>query len=212
MKWNNHKELEGKHAFLGASNYHWLNWDDSIFEVRYYSQFAQIIGTTIHELAHKCIMNRIKINKHDIHMVQLALDEAFVPRDAYDPGDILDTLIPFVNDAIGFHMSSEIILYYNQYLFGTTDAIVYNEKDRLLRIHDLKTGTTPARMEQLYIYAAFFCLEYKIDPLKIKYETRLYQGLDVLIDTPDPDIIYQITELMKKRSAQILGYLEREGK
>ena len=35
MQWNDHHQLEGKHAFLGASNFHWVNWTDSIFENRY---------------------------------------------------------------------------------------------------------------------------------------------------------------------------------
>jgi hypothetical protein len=26
--WQDHKELAGKHAFLGGSNYHWLGDDD----------------------------------------------------------------------------------------------------------------------------------------------------------------------------------------
>ena len=159
MQWNDHHQLEGKHAFFGASNFHWVNWTDSIFENRYYGQFSTIIGTTIHELAHDCILNRTKINKHDKHLVELSLYHAFVPKDAYDPNAILENLIPFVNDAIGYHMSSEILLYYNSYCFGTCDAILFNEKDKILRIHDLKTGTTTAHFEQLLIYAALFCLE-----------------------------------------------------
>lgn len=34
----------------------------------------------------------------------------------------------------------------------------------MLRIHDLKTGISPVHMDQLLIYAALFCLEYKIKP------------------------------------------------
>ena len=29
MQWNKHWDLEGQHAFLGASNYHWLNYDQN---------------------------------------------------------------------------------------------------------------------------------------------------------------------------------------
>lgn len=27
MQWNDHSRLVGQHAFLGASKYHWLNYD-----------------------------------------------------------------------------------------------------------------------------------------------------------------------------------------
>ena len=35
MKWNDHHELEGTHAFLSASQYHWLNYTDDILIDRY---------------------------------------------------------------------------------------------------------------------------------------------------------------------------------
>lgn len=212
MQWNDHHQLEGKHAFLGASNFHWVNWTDSIFENRYYSQFSTIIGTTIHELAHDCILNRTKINKHDKHLVELSLYHAFVPKDAYDPNAILENLIPFVNDAIGYHMSSEILLYYNSYCFGTCDAILFNEKDKILRIHDLKTGTTIAHFEQLLIYAALFCLEYHKNPRHFTTELRIYQNFEISVNTPDPSEIESFMELIQNRSQLISTYLEREGR
>ena len=212
MQWNDHHQLEGKHAFLGASNFHWINWTDSIFENRYYSQFSTIIGTTIHELAHDCILNRTKINKHDKHLVELSLYHAFVPKDAYDPNAILENLIPFVNDAIGYHMSSEILLYYNSYCFGTCDAILFNEKDKILRMHDLKTGTTTAHFEQLLIYAALFCLEYHKNPRHFTTELRIYQNFEISVNTPDPSEIESFMELIQNRSQLISTYLEREGR
>lgn len=27
MNWNDHSRLQGQHAFLGASKYHWINYD-----------------------------------------------------------------------------------------------------------------------------------------------------------------------------------------
>ena len=212
MQWNDHKQLEGKHAFLGASNFHWINWNDQIFENRYYSQFSTTIGTAIHALAHDCILNRTKINKHDKHLVELSLYHAFVPKDAYDPNAILENLIPFVNDAIGYHMSSEILLYYNSYCFGTCDAILFNEKDKILRIHDLKTGTTTAHFEQLLIYAALFCLEYHKNPRHFTTELRIYQNFEISVNTPDPSEIESFMELIQNRSQLISTYLEREGR
>lgn len=67
------------------------------------------------------------------------------------------TLNAYVNDAIGYKMIPEQILFYSDNCFGTADAIVF--RNGLLRIHDLKTGVIPAHMEQLEVYAALFCLE-----------------------------------------------------
>ena len=89
------------------------------------------------------------------------------------------TLNMYVNDAIGFKMVPEQILYYSDNCFGTADTIAY--RNRLLRIHDLKTGEVPAHMEQLMVYAALFCLEYKVDPSNIEMELRIYQSDDILI-------------------------------
>ena len=47
-------------------------------------------------------------------------------------------------------------------------------------------------MEQLYIYAALFCLEYGYDPLRIQIETRIYQSNKVLVSNPDPKDIISI--------------------
>lgn len=212
MQWNDHHQLEGKHAFLGASNFHWINWNDEIFENRYYGQFSTSIGTAIHALAHDCIVSRTKLTKHDTHLVDITLYHAYIPKDAYDPTLILNNLIPFVNDALGFHMSSEILLYYNAYCFGTCDAISFDEKNKTLRIHDLKTGTTPTHMEQLLIYAALFCLEYHKNPHQFNTELRIYQNFDVLIANPIADEIEHYMDLIQNRSKLIMSYLEREGK
>lgn len=213
MKWNDHKEYEGKHAFMGGSNYHWLNYDSQAFENRYYSRYSQDIGTTLHQLAHECIVNRIKINKHDIHLIEMAMNKAFIPKDAYDPNLILMNLIPFVNDAIGFHMSSEVLLFVNQFCFGTADAIGYNEIERTLRVHDYKSGSTPAKIEQCYIYIAMFCIEYKVDPRKLKLiEARIYQNCECLIDNPSADVILDIMSVIEKDISLIKIYLNREGR
>ena len=79
-------------------------------------------------------------------------------------------------------MIPEQPLFYSENCFGTADAIVF--RDDLLRIHDLKTGITPAHMEQLMIYAALFCLEYKIKPAEIEIELRLYQNNTILYHNP----------------------------
>ena len=59
----------------------------------------------------------------------------------------------------------------------------------------MKTGSTPASFKQLEIYAALFCLEYRVDPLKIQYELRIYQNDEVLIETPSGA---EIEDIMRK--------------
>ena len=212
MIWNNHKELEGKHAFLGASNYHWIGWNDQTFQEHYYNQYATQAGTAIHKLAHDCIVSRIRIGKHDKNLVDMTLYHAYVPLDCCDSSDFLNNLIPFVNDAIGFHMSSEVILYYNPECFGTTDAISFNEIEKVLRIHDLKTGAIPAHVEQLLIYAALFCLEYHKNPTQFVTELRIYQSGQVAIFNPTPEEIEKYMDLIVMRTKTIQAYLEQEGK
>ena len=98
----------------------------------------------------------------------------------------------FVNDAIGYQMTPEQPLFYSEHCFGTADAIAF--KDGLLRIHDLKTGFTPAHMEQLLVYAALFCLEYRVKPSEIDMELRLYQCDDIDICEPTVDQIAPIID------------------
>ena len=109
-------------------------------------------------------------------------------------------------------MSSEILLYYNNYCFGTCDAISFSEKERILRIHDLKTGTTTAHMEQLLIYAALFCLEYHKNPHQFKTELRIYQNFNIVVEEPDANDIETFMNLIQERSQTIMSYLEREGR
>jgi hypothetical protein len=47
-------------------------------------------------------------------------------------------------------------------------------------------------MRQLEIYAAYFCLEYKIDPEEIDIELRIYQLDEVIIHKPAPEDIRRI--------------------
>lgn len=171
MKWNNHSRdvPEGSHAFLGASKYSWLNYDEDKLLKAYNNYLAIQRGTILHSFAHDCITLKQKL-----------------PRST-------KTLNMFVNDGIGFRMQSEQPLYYSENCFGTTDCIKF--ENNLLRIHDLKTGSTPASFHQLEIYAALFCLEYSVDPFKIQYELRIYQNDEVQIESPTGDII---ADIMKK--------------
>ena len=98
----------------------------------------------------------------------------------------------YVNDAIGFRMTVEQPLFYSENCFGTADAISF--RNRLLRIHDYKSGVTPARMEQLEIYTALFCLEYKIKPVDIDIELRIYQSDEIIVHNPTAEDLVPIID------------------
>ena len=168
MNWNKHFALEGRHAFLSASQYHWLNYSEDKLKDRYYNWKAAERGTEIHAIAAKLIDMGIKLPKNH------------------------QTLNMYVNDGIGYKMTTEQILYFSENCFGTADSISF-EKD-FLRIHDLKTGVTPAHIEQLEIYAALFCLEYSIKPGEIGMELRLYQNDDKIIFEPTAEDILPIMD------------------
>ena len=102
------------------------------------------------------------------------------------------TLSSYVNDAIGFKMDTEVVLFYSERFFGTADSICF--RNGVLRIHDLKTGKTKVHMEQLMIYAALFCLEYKVKPGDIEIELRIYQNDEILYHKPTADQIVPIMD------------------
>lgn len=168
MNFVKHSELEGLHAFLGASKYHWINYTDDKIAESYKNFRATLRGTELHEFAAQCIKLGQKLPKSQ------------------------KTLNMFVNDAIGFKMTPEQPLFYSENCFGTADAICF--RDNKLRIHDLKTGITPAHMEQLEIYAALFCLEYKYKPGEIDIELRLYQNNEIIYYNPTVEDIAPIID------------------
>lgn len=203
MNWNDHFRLEGKHAFLGASKYQWLHDDDDQFLARIKASYSTTIGTILHDIARTYIKHQFKMNRNDKKSVQLTLLEKGIPRSVlnmYDFDRMFDNLAAYVNDAYGFRMDPEVVLYYSDNCFGTADAISFSERDKILRIHDYKSGTNPAHMDQLEVYAALFCHEYKKDPEKITTELAIYQNCEVLTDRPEPEEIRQIMDCMHDRS------------
>lgn len=176
MKFNDHWRQQGKHAFLGASKWNWINYDADKLLASYQNWEAVERGTQLHALAAQMIKFKVKAQKTQ------------------------KTLNMYVNDAINLGMEPEVVLYYSDNVFGTTDAIRYDERKNLLRIHDLKTGQTPAHMEQLMIYAALFCLEYHVDPTQIQIELRLYQSNHITICNleSDPNLQGEVADIMKK--------------
>lgn len=197
MQFNVHRHLEGKHAIFSASSWYWLNDEPDDLVKRLCSQYATVIGTILHNFARKHIQYRIKLHKYDRNNVILELLTHGVPAvvvDSIDFEPMFDNLMAYVNDCIGFRMEPEVVLAYSDNFFGTTDAIAYSDRDHFLRIHDYKSGVTPASMNQLKIYAALFCLEYHIKPGNIETELRLYQGNEITIDNPGADDILPIMD------------------
>lgn len=168
MKWNTHFELTGKHAFLGASQWHWINYDEEHLEERWRRVSATQRGTILHDFAAQCISLGQKLPRSN------------------------KTLNMYVNDAIGFKMKPEQILYYSENCFGTADAICF--RNSTLRIHDLKTGVTPTHIEQLLVYASLFCLEYRVKPGDISMELRIYQNDEIVVHKPEVDEIAPIID------------------
>lgn len=172
MIWNDHSDLVGKHAFLSASKYHWLNYDEEKLQTTYSNHLAVERGTELHEFAD--------------YMIQIGIKYGIRLKESNS------TISRYVNDAIGFKMLTEQPLCYSDNAFGTADAICF--RDDFLRIHDLKTGVKPANIAQLHIYTALFCLEYKIKPKDIGCELRIYQNGEVLVNNPTVDEIVPIMD------------------
>ena len=80
MRWMRHSNLEGSHAFLGASKLSWLNYDDDKIVESYYSFLATQRGTKLHEIAAQLIEQKILLPK------------------------TTQTFNMYVNDAIGFNL------------------------------------------------------------------------------------------------------------
>lgn len=197
MIFKKHSELEGKHAILSPSAWRWINDDPEALVKRLCSQYLSTIGTILHDIARKHIQHRIKLNKYDKKNVMLELVEQGVPAfviDTINFDSMYENLMRYVNECVAFKMSPEVVLCFGKYFFGTADAIKYDEETRFLRIHDLKTGTTPAHREQLMIYVALFCLEYAIKPSSIMVELRIYQGCEIDMWTPSTEEIVQVME------------------
>lgn len=171
MEFNRHTNLKNLHAPFSASSSAWLRYDDERAVEVYRNLQAAAMGTRLHAWAKETIDLGIKQPKSK------------------------KTISAYVNDAIGYKMSTEVILYYSDRFFGTADAISF--RDKTLRIHDLKTGHVgkiESHIDQLRVYAALFCLEYRIKPRDISIELRIYKNDEVVCDRPEPEIIEDIIE------------------
>jgi hypothetical protein len=177
MRFLPHFELQGRHAIMAPSSHHWTNYDEEKMQKSIFTMQAARLGDRKHALAAELISMRVKLPDHR------------------------KTMNLYVNDAIGYGMTPEQPLYYSDNCFGTADAIAFRQDPHtgrwMLRIHDLKTGSTRTSMRQLEIYACIFCLEYNFDPSEIDIELRIYKSDSVEEYIPDLDDLMHIIDKIK---------------
>ncbi len=177
FQFRRHLELEGRHSFLSPSKYHWINYDDEKIVASYDKHMTAALGTRLHAWA----AETIKLGLHQ--------------------PDNSKTINMYVNDCIGYRMWIEQPLAYSDNAFGTADAIWFGDHPNketmyksLLRVFDLKNGSSPSSKSQLECYAALFCLEYKVRPLDIDYDLRIYQNDEIQAFETDPEDIAYIMD------------------
>lgn len=177
FKFTDHWRLAGKHAHMSPSSYHWLGYDADKVKERVKTSMDAALGTRKHEVAKELIEMGIKLR---------------------DDGT---TLSSYVNDCIGYRMQCEVMLYYSDNCFGTTDAIDFRMNPRTrkmrLRVFDLKNGVTKSSEKQLWIYIALFCLEYEVDINEIEVDARIYQNDLVHTFEIDPLVIMEVMAKIK---------------
>lgn len=177
MRFNKHLSLQGEHAFLSPSQYHWINYTPDRLAERWSTAQAAAYGTAQHAYAQA----QIDAGKRSSH---------------------IGTLGMYINDCIEHKMVTEQVLFYSENCFGTADAIQF--RYRTLKIFDLKTGVISGSVHQLEVYAALFCLEYGKNPYEIDIELRIYQDNEVSIFDADPDDIAFIMEKIQDFDRQIV--------
>lgn len=168
MIFNERSNLGGKHAFLSPSKYHWVNYDDAKLLDSYSKHDAARLGTRLHDFSEQAIALRVR------------------------QADNNSTISLYVNDAIDGRMACEVPLYYSDNCFGHVDALSF--RNSVLRVHDLKTGTSKSSFTQLEIYAAIFCLEYGVLPFDIEISLRIYQNDEIQEHIPYPEAISEIMD------------------
>lgn len=189
MSFTDYSIPEGSHAIFGASKSSWLNdMDDDQIIKRYINSFATTIGTSTHKFAQHCINKKIRLSKNDkkLLLYHLLTDpEANIPKAVIDLDYLFPNVRNYVNDAITMNMETEKLVIYSDLSYGTADAI--SCINNYLRIHDLKTGRSPVHIDQLMIYAAYFCLDQNIRPKDLKgIELRIYQNSEIIFHNPEP--------------------------
>lgn len=202
MIWIDHSRdfPTGSHALFSPSQPSWVNdkEPEDVFK-RCASANASTIGSIVHEEACECIQTKTKYTKKEAVKVltkRLVLNK--ISRSVFDPEFLAGNFVNYVNDAIGYDMEPEKPLVYSKWCAGWADAIAFDEKKRILRIHDLKTGVIPAKFLQLELYAGLFFLEYgnvlDVNPGNVSIELRIFQGGEVNEEFPTAEVIVPLMD------------------
>lgn len=173
MQFTRRSNLDGVHALFSPSSPYWLNYDEARTIAFIDNIHAKERGTRLHAWAAETIELRRRQEK------------------------TADCISLYINDAIGYGMSTEVCLYYSNYFFGHCDAISF--ENNTLRIFDLKTGKEKGDMRQLKIYAALFCLDYGMSPFDLIFDLRIYQYDGSTKCAPDPSEIREIMDNIIKK-------------
>lgn len=165
-------KYEGTHAFLSPSQPAWLRYTDTHLLDMYRQARATEMGTRLHAWAEETINLGIEQKNRTI-------------------------LGQYVNDALGYRMKPEKLLFHTKYCYGTADTIIFNHRKRTLRIHDLKTGVTKPHPDQLKVYAALWCLSNAIEPSTITIICRFYHKVEGIIEfSPSAEEIKDIMNII----------------
>lgn len=211
-----HSELRGTHALFSPSQSSWLRYDEDKISRKIIENYRAPLGTDIHEfaalqirLAGEGVPCKITSTKNLISAISTYIYEKYTLKDPdnlsmvsygihlirmlrYLREETLETIKEYINDAITYRMIPECVVYYSDAVYGTADALVF--KNQFLRIHDLKTGDTPGKMEQLEGYASLYLLEHGIKPSSVQIELRIYQAGEVVVFHPTVEDILPITD------------------
>ena len=204
--------MDTLHAPFSPSQPAWLRYTDEQMIEAYKNKFRAQIGTEIHEWASHQIILANKpsgirevergVKTHIYEKFMSPFSRCYEPEYGslllkhivYLPGEAYISTKQFVCDSVGFRMMSEEKLTLSDNINGTADAVRYYPKDNLLRVSDLKTGSRPAKVEQVFTYAALYCYENRIDPMKTNFETRIYQNAEIFVEQPSGEDINDILQ------------------
>ena len=205
FSFNKHDDLKGTHALFSPSQSAWIRYDEEKVIDRIRNQYRTALGTEIHEYAaDEITLNHKKNNIRSITQeIESYIYEKYkkdrnkyglrlIEHLNYIPKEVFETVKFYINDGIGYKMTVEQPVVYSDKIYGTIDSVCF--KDNLLRIHDLKTGSHEADMEQLEIYAALFCLEYDFRPTELEFELRLYQWDGLVVHNPTVENLLPIID------------------
>jgi len=212
----------GEHATFSPSTVSWIHYSDEQFMDALKNKYRAQIGTEIHEyaaiqitLGQKCssvremakgiktfIFRKYYTDKYGLS----ELGRTLLQNMKYIPNEVYGTLKAYINDSIAYFMvpeECEGVTDYSKDFFGTCDALYFESKSKTLRIFDLKTGSRPAKIEQVFIYAALYCLRNKVDPYDISFDLRVYQNEEVIIADQNPDLVRQFMDTIIRFDAMV---------